>query len=380
MSRVAPSPDNLVTVDLQAVADNLAALRALLPSGMGVAGVVKADAYGHGMVPVARRLKAEGAEALAVALVGEGVLLRRAGIKGPILVLMGLTPEQAPLAVAHDLSPFLAVWEDFAALSQAAQAGGTQAACHLKIDTGMSRLGVSPGEALELLEGAAALPGLRIEGLASHLATSGVPGDPTAQKQAEVFSSLLAEARRRGHALPASSLEASGGVLARPQNAPEPPGLARLGISLYGGLPALESQGVAPLRTAMRFTSRLAAVRLVPAGAGVSYGHLWRAPRDTWLGVVAAGYSDGYPRSASCKAHALIQGRPAPVRGRVCMNAVMVDLTGFDPLPAPGEEVVLLGRSGDEDISADQLGGWADTIPYEITCSLGAANRRRHRS
>jgi len=380
MSRVAPSPDNLVTVDLQAVADNLAAMRALLPSGMGVAGVVKADAYGHGMVPVALRLKAEGAEALAVALVNEGALLRRAGIEGPILVLMGLTPEQAPLAVAHDLSPFLAVWEDFAALSQAAQAGGTQAACHLKIDTGMSRLGVSPGEALELLERVAALPGLKVEGLASHLATSGVPGDPTAQKQAEVFSSLLAEARRRGHALPASSLEASGGVLAPPANAPEPPGLARLGISLYGGLPAMESRGAAPLRTAMRFTSRLAAVRLVPAGAGVSYGHLWRAPQDTWLGVVAAGYSDGYPRHASNRGQVLIAGKPAPIRGRVCMNAIMVDLTGFDPLPAPGDEVVLLGRSGAEEITADQLGGWAGTISYEITCSLGAANRRCHRS
>lgn len=380
MSRVAPSPDNLVTVDLQAVADNLAALRALLPGGMGVAGVVKADAYGHGMVPVARRLKAEGAEALAVAQVNEGALLRRAGIEGPILVLMGLTPEQAPLAVAHDLSPFLSCWEDFVALSQAAQAGGTRAACHLKIDTGMSRLGVSPGEALELLERVAALPGLKIEGLASHLATSGVPGDPTAREQATVFSSLLAEARRRGHALPASSLEASGGVLARPQNAPEPPGLARLGISLYGGLPAPQSRGGAPLRTAMRFTSRLAAVRLVPAGSGVSYGHLWRAPHDTWLGVVAAGYSDGYPRSASNKAQVLIQGEIAPIRGRVCMNAVMVDLTGFAPLPAPGEEVVLLGRSGAEEITADQLGGWADTISYEITCSLGAANRRRHRS
>ncbi|MCF8040994.1 MAG: alanine racemase [Desulfarculaceae bacterium] len=380
MSRVAPSPDNLVTVDLQAVAANLAALRALLPSGMGVAGVVKADAYGHGIVPVARRLKAEGAEALAVALPSEGAMLRRAGIEGPILVFMGLTPEQAPLAVAHDLSPFLAVWDDFAGLSQAAQAGGTQATCHLKIDTGMSRLGVGPDEALDLLERAAALPGLKIEGLASHLATSGVPGDATAQKQAQEFSSLLAEARRRGFALPASSLAASGGVLAPPPDAPGAPGLARLGISLYGGLPAPESLGVAPLRTAMRFTSRLAGVRLVPAGAGVSYGHTWRAPRDTWLGVVAAGYSDGYPRSASNQAQVLIQGRPAPVRGRVCMNAIMVDLTGLDPLPSPGDEVVLLGRSGSEEITADQLGGWAGTISYEITCSLGAANRRRHRS
>ncbi|BEQ16231.1 alanine racemase [Desulfoferula mesophila] len=380
MTRVAPSPDNLVSVDLTAIAANLRALRALLPPKVGVAGVVKADAYGHGMVPVARRLKAAGAETLAVALPGEGVLLRRAGIEGPILVLMGLAPGQAPLAVAHDLSPFLAAWEDFAALSQAAQDAGTQATCHLKVDTGMSRLGVEADQALDLLERAAALPGLKIQGLASHLATSGVPGDPTAQKQAEIFSSLLGEARRRGHALTESSLEASGGVMAPPPAAPEPPGLARLGISLYGGLPAPESQGAAPLKGAMRFTSRLMAVRRVPAGAGVSYGHIWKAPRDTWLGVVAAGYSDGYPRSASNRAQVLIRGQAAPLRGRVCMNAIMVDLTGFAPLPAPGEEVVLLGRSGEREITADQLGEWAGTISYEITCSLGAANRRRHRS
>lgn len=380
MSRVAPSPDNLVTVDLEAVAANLASLRALLPAGMGVAGVVKADAYGHGMVPVARRLKAEGAEALAVAQVNEGVLLRRAGIQGPILVLMGLGPDQAPAAVAHGLSPFLGVGEDFAALSRAAQALGAQASCHLKVDTGMNRLGADPDQALELLERAAALPGLRVEGLASHLATSGAPGDLQAGQQTAIFNGLLAEARRRGFALPLSSLAASGGLLAPPQDAPGAPGLVRLGITLYGGLPHPASSGVVPLRGAMRFTSRLAAVRRVAAGAGVSYGHSWHAPADTWLGVVAAGYSDGYPRSASNQAHVLIQGRPAPLRGRVCMNAFMVELDGCDPLPAPGEEVVLLGRSGGREITADQLGQWADTISYEITCSLGAANRRRHRS
>ncbi|MBU2468459.1 MAG: alanine racemase, partial [Proteobacteria bacterium] len=314
-----------------------------------------------------------------VALVSEGVLLRRAGVQGPILVLMGLGPEQAQLAVAHGLSPFLGVWEDFQALSQTAGALGAVASCHLKIDTGMSRLGAAPNEALGLMERAAALPGIRVEGLASHLATSGVPGDVQAQKQAAIFRDLLAEARKRGFALPQSSLAGSGGVLAPPEAAHGQPGLARLGISLYGGLPDPASQGAAPLRGAMRFTSRLAAVRRIPAGTGVSYGHTWRAPSDTWLGVVAAGYSDGYPRSASNQARVLIQGRPASMRGRICMNAFMVDLTGFDPLPSPGEEVVLLGRSGSQEITADQLGHWAGTISYEITCSLGAANRRRHR-
>ncbi|MCB2225181.1 MAG: alanine racemase [Desulfarculaceae bacterium] len=379
MTRVAPNPDNLVTVDLDAVASNLAALRSLLPPGLGVAGVVKADAYGHGMVPVARRLKAEGAEALAVAVPREGVLLRRAGLEGPILVMMGLAPDSAQEVAAHDLIPFLTSMEEFDALSGAAKALGVEAACHLKIDTGMSRLGVHPHDALELLRAAAALPGLRVEGLASHLATSGEPGDAYARGQAEAFSLLLAEARAKGHALAQSSLAASGGVLAPPQGAPRGPGLVRLGISLYGGLPAEASAGRVELQGAMRFASRLALVKKVPAGTCVSYGCTWEAPQETWLGVVAAGYSDGYPRHASNAASVLINGRLAPIRGRVCMNAFMVELAGFDPLPSAGDEVVLLGSSGEAEISADQLGAWAGTISYEITCSLGAANRRVHR-
>eukprot|EP01022_Parablepharisma_sp_SALTPOND_P009841 TRINITY_DN14062_c0_g1_i1.p1 TRINITY_DN14062_c0_g1~~TRINITY_DN14062_c0_g1_i1.p1 ORF type:complete len:540 (+),score=174.19 TRINITY_DN14062_c0_g1_i1:581-2200(+) len=378
MTRVAPNPDNLVTVDLDAVASNLAALRALLPAGLGVAGVVKADAYGHGLVPVARRLKAEGAEALAVAVPWEGVLLRRAGIQGPILVMMGLGADGASVVAAHGLTPFLATGEDFAALSQAAQGLGLEAEAHLKVDTGMSRLGVHAHEALELLARAAALPGIRVSGLASHLATAGEPGDSHALRQAQTFTDLLGEARHQGFDLPQSSLAGSGGVLAPPESTPAGLGLVRLGISLYGGLPAPGSQGQAPLTGAMRFTSRLAAVKRVPAGACVSYGCTWTAPYDTWLGVVAAGYSDGYPRSASNQASVLINGQLAPMRGRVCMNAFMVELTGLDPLPSPGDEVVLLGRSGGAEITADQLGDWAGTISYEITCSLGAANLRRH--
>ncbi len=379
MTRVAPNPDNLVTVNLEAVAANLTALRALLPPGVGVAGVVKADAYGHGLVPVARRLKAQGAEALAVAVPREGVLLRRAGVEGPILVMMGLGADGAAATAAHGLTPFLAAWEDFESLSSAARALGVEAQAHLKVDTGMGRLGAHPDEALELLERAAALPGLQVSGLASHLATAGEPGHPHAQLQAGLFADLLRQARGRGFELPLASLAGSGGVLAPPKETPAPPCLVRLGITLYGGLPAPGSQGVATLTGAMRCTSRLAAVKRVPAGACVSYGCTWTAPSDTWLGVVAAGYSDGYPRSASNQGAVLINGQTAPIRGRVCMNAFMVELSGLDPLPSPGDEVVLLGRSGEAEITADQLGGWAGTISYEITCSLGAANLRRHR-
>ena len=166
--------------------------------------------------------------------------------------------------------------------------------------------------------------------------------------------------------------------MAPPPASPGAPAYARLGIVLYGGLPDPASAGRADLRGVMSYRSRLLAVRPARAGSAVSYGATWVAPRDTWLGVVPVGYSDGYLRAASNRAAMLVGGRPAPVRGRVCMNLIVIDLEGFDPLPRPGEEVVLLGRQGQAEISADQLGDWAGTIGYEITCALGAANRRHY--
>lgn len=379
MPRVSPSPDNLVTVDLNAIVANQAALREILPPDVGMAGVVKADAYGHGMVPVARCLKKAGAEALAVAVVAEGVLLRRHGLEGPILVMMGLGPEQAVPAVRHGLTPWLGSLEDFQTLSRSASELGRTATCQLKVDTGMHRLGVAADLSLTLLSEAAKLPGLEISGLASHLATGGEMDSPHSRRQAQVYSAILDEARMRGFELPLSSLAGSGAILAPPRGMPDGPGLARPGISLYGALPHPSSEGRVELKGAMRFSSRLLAIKPVAKGARVSYGGTWEAPEDTWLGVVAAGYSDGYPRAASNRASVLINGQMAPLRGRVCMNLTMVELKGFAPLPRVGAEVVLLGRQGENEITADQLGEWADTISYEITCSLGAANRRRFR-
>jgi len=378
VSRLTPNPDNRLTVDLTALEANLAACRALLPPGMRVAGVVKADAYGHGLLPVARRLRAAGVEALAVGVAAEARRLRRAGVAGEIFLLLGARPEQARQVVADGLTPVCADLEVFQALSAAAQVLGRPALCQLKVDTGMSRLGVAPDQVLDLLDRLVALPGLHVTGLVSHLATAGDPASDQARRQSAVFAELLAAARARGHVLADSSLVGSGGTLVPPPASPGAPAYARLGIALYGGLPDPASAGQAALRGVMTYRSRLLAVRPARAGSAVSYGATWVAPRDTWLGVVPVGYSDGYLRAASNRAAMLVGGRPAPVRGRVCMNLIVIDLEGFDPLPRPGEEVVLLGRQGQAEISADQLGDWAGTIGYEITCALGAANRRHY--
>ncbi|MFH1057185.1 MAG: alanine racemase [Pseudomonadota bacterium] len=384
MPRPAYNPDNRLTIDLAALQSNLAALRAALPAGVRVAGVVKADAYGHGLVPVARRLKAAGAEALAVAIAAEGRVLRRAGVSGPVYLLLGLSPREARAAAELDLTPICADPAAFAALAAAGRAIGRPAACQLKVDTGMGRLGVTPAEALEVLDSLAREPGLHLTGLVSHLATAGEPDSPQAARQTALFADLLAVARARGHALMDSSLVASGGALVPPPGWPGAPGspgrlgLARLGIGLYGCLPAPGAAGRAPLLPVMSYATRLISVRPAPAGTTVSYGATWTAPHDTWLGVAPVGYSDGLLRSASNRAAMLVAGRLAPVRGRVCMNLTVLDLGGIEPRPAIGDPVMILGRMGGAAISADQLGEWAGTISYEVTCALGAANRRRY--
>jgi alanine racemase len=378
MAHPAPNPDNRLSVDLAAIVHNLRALRGLLPAGARVAGVVKADAYGHGLVPVARALKAAGAEALAVAVPAEGAHLRRAGVEGPVYLLLGVRADQAPQAARWDLTPICADMEVFRALDAAGRERGRPLPCQLKVDTGMGRLGVAVGDAWKILTQLNRLPGIELTGLVSHLATAGDPASDYARRQATAFADLLATARAQGLALADSSLAGSGGVLVPVGGLPAPPCLVRLGMALYGGLPDPASAGRADLRGAMSLTSRLLAVRRAPAGTLVSYGCTWRAERDTWLGVVPVGYSDGYPRALSNRAHMLVAGHPAPVRGRVCMNLTVVDLEGLDPMPEPGAPVTLLGRQGQAEITADQLAHWADTIPYEITCSLGAAFKRRY--
>jgi alanine racemase len=375
------SPDNRLSVDLDAIAHNLSRLRALMPPGSRVAGVVKADAYGHGSAQVARRLKSEGAEFLAVATLAEALELRQASVEGPIMLLLGLWPAEAPLALEHDLLTVTSHHEVLQALAAAGRTAGRTAQAQIKVDTGMGRLGLHPKDALELLQETAKLEGLSITGLVSHLATSGLPGSEHAHKQSRDFAELLKTARDLGHELPDSSLAGSGGVLVPPNDAPgDPPPLtlARLGISLYGGLPDEGSAGLADLRTAMRLSSRLIAVKQVPAGTPVSYGCTWTAPNDTWLGVVPTGYANGYLRSLSNKGVMLVQGRRVPLRGRVCMNLTVLELGELGPNLKAGDEVVLLGRHGDEEITLDELAGLAGTIGYEISCALGAANPRSY--
>ena len=378
MTHTAPGPRNRLTVDLDAIAHNLGQLKAALPPGAGIAGVIKADAYGHGLVPVARRLSREGVAALAVAEVTEGIMLRQAGLSEPILILVDPGPEQAPEVARWNLTPFVGRMDTLEALSAAGDQAFQPVSIHVKLDSGMSRLGLPPADLADFLEICGRLSGVEPVGLSSHLATSGEPGHEFVDRQAGVYLECLRKSRERGYSLPDSSLLNSGGVLVQPAGVLEAARLVRPGIALYGGLPSAQSAGRADLVEAMRMTSRLAAVKPCPKGSRVSYGLTWTAPHDTWLGVVPAGYADGYPRLVSNRAHMLVAGRRVPVRGRVCMNLTILDLGGLAPRPREGDQVVLMGRQGDEYISGDQLASWADTINYEIYLSFGNANQRHY--
>ena len=363
-------------IDTAALVHNYRLLRSLLPVGVATAGVVKADAYGHGLVETARVLKAEGSEMLAVAHLYEAELLREAGVGGDILVLLGVAPENADRAAELSVTPFCDKMDWVNALAQAGRKAGRALKIHVKVDTGMSRLGVAPREALEFLHASADLEGVEVTGISSHLATAGVPESDYALLQAELFSGLLDEARQMSFSLPESSLQNSGGVMIPPSALPKPPYVVRPGIALYGGLPDDESAGVLSLKGVMSFSTRLIQVREITAGTKVSYGGTWTAKRDTTLGVIPVGYADGYPRALSNRAMALVMGQRVPLRGRVCMNLCMLDMGGLSQKPQVGEPVVLLGRQGGEEILLDELAEWAGTIGYELSCSLGAANPR----
>lgn len=378
MPNPVPGPHNFLNIDLDTIAGNLLTVRGRLPQGVRVAGVVKSDAYGHGMVPVARKLKEAGAEYLAVAHAEEGAILRREGLAGPIILLLGISEEQAAQAARLRLTPVLQDFELIDALSGAAKSLGLKAQCHIKLDSGMGRLGLAPEDALELLRRTARLDGVQIRGIVSHLATGGEDDKSYAQKQAQIFSDVISLAAQEGFDLPDSSLSNSGGAIAPPAAMPGAPLIARIGIALYGGHPDPAATDLAPIKGAMRFSSTLLAVKPVGAGTPVSYGCTWVAPENTWLGVVAAGYGDGYPRSASNQASMLVHGSRAPVVGRVCMNLSVLDLGDFEPLPQPGDEVVLLGSQDNEEITSDELAEKSGTISYEILCRLGASNKQHY--
>jgi alanine racemase len=347
-------------VDLDAVSANVRALRDTV-APVGVWAVVKANAYGHGTVPVAHAALAAGAGALCVALVEEGVALRGAGIDAPILVLSEQPPEQVPAAAAAGLHLTVS------SLTGVEAARGIP--MHLKVDTGMHRAGCPPGEAATL----ARAIGPDLAGVSTHLACADDPCSPVTAQQLTCFAGVLRELREAGldpgmvHA--ANSAAALGNPAARFD-------AVRTGIAVYGLCPG---PGVAhlcgDLRPALRLVSRVSAVRRLGAGEGISYGHRYTTAAPTTTATVPIGYADGVPRQFARRGEALLRGRRRRVAGVVTMDQLVLDC-GDDPV-AVGDEVVLLGRQGDEEITADEWAERLETITYEVTCGISGRVPRR---
>ena len=361
-------------IDLSDLEHNYRALRAMLPQGCRFLGVVKADAYGHGAVPVARRLERLGAEYLAVACLDEASELRQAGITTPILIL-GYTPtERAEDLLEQGLTQTVYDVEMAKALSQAAVAAGKTLKIHIKADTGMSRLGwLCSGEALEpAVESIAqvcTLPGLEAEGTNTHFANADGDEDYT-MLQFTRFLDLLEALKGRGITFSIRHCAASAAVLNFPCTYLD---MVRPGIALYGHYPDPSCEGLdgPGLRPVMTLKTRVASVKTVPAGTPVSYGCTHVLDRETKLAALTIGYADGLPRLCSDRLEVLIHGQKAPIVGRICMDMCMADVTGLEV--APGDEVEVFGKH----LPIEDLAALAGTVQYELLC---AVSPRVHRA
>ena len=360
-----------IVVDLDAIAGNLDAIGR--HTGVPVMAVVKANAYGHGLVPVARHLESLGVAQLGVAFLEEGIALRQAGVRIPILVMGGIFGPQAGQFIAHDLEATVSSLDKLRQVEAAAEAAGRKAVVHLKIDTGMERIGVHSYSAGPFIEAAVASRRCTIKGVYSHLACADDPSSPMTALQVERFAEACAHFERLGAPMPLRHLANSGGVLHFPDTWLD---MVRPGIIVYGVLPDPASRATLALRPALSLLSQVVYFKVVKAGRPVSYGATWAPSRDTRVVTVPIGYGDGWPRALSSRGEVLVRGARHPVVGRVCMDQFMVDIG--DGSAFNEDEVVLVGRQGDEAIRVEDVAVAAGTIPYEILTGLNLRIPRRH--
>lgn len=352
-----------IDIDLGAISHNLSTIRERV--GVPVMAIVKANAYGHGLVDVARHLAGQGVDMLGVAFVEEGIALRQAGIETPILVLGGIFGPQVSQYLEHDLEITVSSIDKLRQVEAAAEVRGKRAGIHLKIDTGMERIGVHSEHAGAFIEAAVASRWCEVKGIYSHLACADDPHSPITAQQLERFQQACAHFEHIGAPMPIRHLANSGGVLHFPETWLD---MVRPGIILYGVLPDPASHPTIALRPALALSSQVVFFKVIPPGATVSYGASWMSAKMTRIVTVPIGYGDGWPRALSSRGEVLIRGQRYPVAGRVCMDQFMVDI-GWDS--AWNEDaVVLIGEQGGQRITVEQLAGLIGSIPYELLTGL----------
>ncbi len=356
------------SIDLDAVEDNMKAMAANLTEGTAMMGVVKTDGYGHGAVPVAKAI-APYVEAYAVATVQEAVNLRKHGITKPVLILGPVHERHNEDLINYELRS--TVFEKNQALSLARTAGalGRTAYVHLALDTGMSRIGMVPTEeSADLAAEICFMEGITVEGIFTHFARADETDKTSARRQLKEYLNFIEMLERRGIHIPVKHISNSAGIVDMKDANCD---MVRAGISIYGLYPSDEvAKEQVPLRPVMELKSCITYIKTIGPGTAVSYGGTFTADKPMVVATVPVGYGDGYPRSLSGKGRVLIRGKSAPILGRVCMDQMMVDITGIMEA-REDDEVTLIGRDGQDQITVEELAALGGGFHYEIICGIG---------
>jgi alanine racemase len=363
-----------VQIDLDALAHNMREVRRLTSPSAHITAVIKADGYGHGAAEISQTLVGAGTDAFGVATLEEAVQLRQAGIQALLIVLAGVFPDQLGTFVQHKLTPVVHDSLSLKALDRESSRRHVQLGVHLKIDTGMGRLGFLAAEADQWIASIKQTKSLRIEGLFSHFShAESVHGDYT-QKQLEIFKHVLGQLRSASVIPDLVHLANSAATITLPAAYFD---MVRPGLILYGVYPSSNMKEQMHLKPALSWKTKILQLKNVPSGTSVSYGQTFVTERESLIATLPIGYADGYPRLLSNRGEVLVCGQRAPIAGRVCMDLTMIDVTDIRNV-RQGDEVVLLGRQGAAEISADEIAAWANTISYEILTSIGARVPRIH--
>ena len=363
-----------ILIDLGAIEHNYFKIREMVPSDTRILAVVKADAYGHGAIEVSKTLEALGCDMLGVALCEEGMELRNAGIRLPIVVLSGVYKGQLEAVVEYSLTPVLFDIELAHDLNNTALQLNKKIKVHIKIDTGMGRLGLLEHEIPAFFDKLRKLHNIELEGVLSHFAEADEEDKGFSEEQIRRFREAIGKIESSGTNIPMKHMANSAGIVSLPSSWFN---LVRPGIMLYGSYPAEDFKSKIDLLPAMNLSTRIEHLKSVPKGFSVSYGRTFVTNRRSLIATIPIGYGDGYLRSFSGKADVLVKGKRAPVIGRVCMDLTMVDVTDIPDVKV-GDGVVLLGKDNNEEITAEELANYAGTIPYEIYCTINQRVPRKY--
>jgi len=361
-----------IEIDLSALEHNYKFIRRKINSETKIAAVVKANAYGHGAAKVAKKLSQLGVEYFCVGSPDEGIELREAGIKKPILVLAEVLDSQYQDIIKGDLIQTAASINTLKALNQVGIKANKIIKVHLKFDTGMGRIGFFPEDLLEIYQLAEKLKNIKVEGVFSHFARADEKNKEFSFKQLKRFKSALNKIKAAGFKLPQLHIANSAAVIDLAKTSLD---LVRPGIMLYGLLPSNQLKNEAYLKPLLSFKTRIVQLRTLPAGSAVSYGSTYTTEKDERIAVLPIGYKDGYPRLLSNQGEVLINGKRAPIRGRVCMGQTIVSVEQIENVEV-GDEVVLIGKQSKEEISATEIADLVGTINYEIICNLSERLKR----